>query len=365
MTSRDLALHLAAVCVPVTCLLLLLELAVRVTGAAEGCSARASVSEFLVCDPILGYKVNPDREPLGEALNAAGFRTHEFAPKPPGVYRILALGDSCTFGVIGLTYVSEPYPRALERRIAERAGPGRVEVLNAGQGGYGTWHGVMLLRSKLRGLDPDLITVRYGWNDLLLSPGRTRLPESRLAFAIEDALLRTKSYAFLRRVVIELRALVQPAAERSLASYAALREWQPAVPLEEFERNLRRIVEIGRGRGADVWLLTLPRSPNPSERAARRLSQHSRLSVERLAAIHDAYNDAIRAVGSSLGAPVVDVQRAYAEDPATVRFIPTDLIHPNQAGHDLEAELLYQRLVALGIVAPREREGTAARGRDS
>ncbi len=83
-------------------LLALLEAVVRVTGAAERCSDRVSKSDWLVCDPILGYKINPQQKPNGEPLNRAGFRTHEFTPKAPGTYRILALGDSCTLGRLSL-----------------------------------------------------------------------------------------------------------------------------------------------------------------------------------------------------------------------------------------------------------------------
>ena len=57
-------------------------------------------TEFWTCDPILQFKLSPDLDVLGERLSSDGFRTHEFERKRAGVYRILALGDSCTFGMI-------------------------------------------------------------------------------------------------------------------------------------------------------------------------------------------------------------------------------------------------------------------------
>ena len=35
-------------------------------------------------------------------------------------------------------------------------------------------------------------------------------------------------------------------------------EWNPDIPLEAYKHNLRRIVELGRAQGAEVWLLTSP-----------------------------------------------------------------------------------------------------------
>ncbi len=82
-------------------------------------------------------------------------------------------------------------PRTDERRV----GQGVVEVLNAGLPGYNSHHGVMLLRSKLRGLEPDLITVRFGWNEHFLSPAGEpelyREKESGLARSLEDLALRS------------------------------------------------------------------------------------------------------------------------------------------------------------------------------
>ena len=125
---------------PTLVLLCLAEFTVRLTGAAEGCPGYRD-SFLWVCDPILYFKANPYQTINGHRLiNRAGFRSDEFGPKRAGTYRIIALGDSCTFGVTSPTtkeefYIAEPYPQRLQRIVAERLGPGRVEVLNAGVAG--------------------------------------------------------------------------------------------------------------------------------------------------------------------------------------------------------------------------------------
>ena len=353
--------HLALAVVPLALVLLLAEGIVRWTGAAETCPNRFSNSDIWTCDPILHFKVNPELRPNDQPLNSDGFRSGEFGPKPPGVYRIIALGDSCTFGYIageeGIRYVMQPYPLKLQRFIERRVGKGRVDVLNAAVPGYNSYQGVMLLRTKLRGLDPDLVTVRFGWNDHFLSAsgeraGLYREPETRLGRLLEDLLLRTKLYPFVRRLGLELQALRRPVGDQVREAFQREREWAPTIPIEDYERNLRRMVEIGRSRGAAVWLLTAPRNPAPNDEAKRVLASHNRIDFDRLMQIHDEYNDAVRRVGAEVGALVVDMDRVYRRYEGEPVFLPTDVPHPAQGGHVLEAETLYAVLVRRGILRP-------------
>jgi lysophospholipase L1-like esterase len=350
---------LAVAVVPLALLLAAAELAVRATGAAESCPNVFSDAELWVCDPILHFKANPALRPNDQALNREGFRSAEFGPKRPGVYRILALGDSCTFGYIAhatIGFVAQPYPLRLERLVERRNGPGRIEVLNAGQPGYNSFQGLLLLRTKLRGLEPDLVTVRFGWNDHFLSPlgepSPFREPDSALGLALEDLWLRSKLYAFVRRLGLELRALREPPRDPRAALRAA-REWRPTIPIGDYARNLRRIVDVARGLGAEAWLLTAPRNPDPNAKAARELAVHNRTSFRHLMEAHDAYGEALRRVGQETGALVVDLEAVYARHAGEPVFIPTDVVHPSQGGHHLEAETLYAALARRGVIEAR------------
>jgi hypothetical protein len=218
----------------------------------------------------------------------------------------------------------------------------------------------MLLRGKLRHLDPDLITVRYGWNDHFLSeapPGKSpyRESDSRLVVALEDLALRTALYPFVRRLGFELRAWRGQNPQALREAFARQMQWSPTVPLPDYEHNLRRIVEIGRARGAEVWLLTSPYNPNPSETARNFVSINNRLGFEELMAVHDQYNEATRRVGRELGAPVIDMAAVYRDNrdnPDFRLFVESDVPHPSQWGQNLEADVLYRALVARGIAAP-------------
>ena len=361
LSLRSVASHLALVLVPLAILLGLAEASVRYTHADESCPNRFTGLPVWACDPILQFKLNPELDVLGQKLSRAGFRTHEFTPKRQGVYRILALGDSCTFGQLQrgehYGYVSNPYPLVLEKLLAERVGPGGFEVLNVGIPGYNSYQGLMLLRGKLRDLDPDLITVRFGWNDLFLSeapPGQGPYRESDRAWlvALEDLALRTSLYPFVRRLGFELRAWRGQSPDALRKAFVRQTQWSPTISLPDYEHNLRRIVEIGRARGAQVWLLTAPYNTTPSKKARNFVAFNNKIGFDQLMAEHDRYNEATRTLGRELGVPVIDMDAIYRDNQGVRLFVESDVLHPSQWGQTLEADVLYRALVARGIAVP-------------
>ena len=82
--------------------------------------------------------------------------------KPEGVFRILALGDSNTFGV--LVPADETWTRVLERRLA--AAGSRAEVLNISYPQWGTDQELEALRLEGVRYRPDLVVVQFTINDL-------------------------------------------------------------------------------------------------------------------------------------------------------------------------------------------------------
>ena len=352
-------------CVPAILIFGSAELIIRWTGAAETCP-NTTRSPHLVCDPLLHFKNNPDRIIHGRPLNAAGFRGPEFTAKRPGVYRILALGDSCTFGVAPPSLghlIKFPYPRLLEKMIELKHGPDRVEVLNAGSPGYNSFQGLMLLRTRLRHLDPDLITVRFGWNDLLMSdasgpPSMFHESDNPIARGLKNILLRTAIYPFAVRLALEIRAVTRPERAISLPT-----EWVPSVPLADYERALRDIAELGRARGAQVWFLTAPQAYSSPERVARyealppdaiarMILRFSAIpTFEQMREIHDRYTNATREVARELDVPLVDMDEIYKRADDDAFFSIEDGIHPSPPGHHLEAESLYLRLRRSGVLS--------------
>ena len=93
-------------------------------------------------------------------LNGDGFRDRDYAkPKPPGVHRVVGIGDSFMFGW-GLK-PGKDYLSLLEERLAAEAPTARWEVLNMGVPGYNTAMEVETLKAR-RGISVRLTSERCG-----------------------------------------------------------------------------------------------------------------------------------------------------------------------------------------------------------
>ena len=98
--------------------------------------------------------------------NSVGIRDSEYAAvSTSGVYRILALGDSQTFGN-GLE-LADTWPKQLEANL-NQAGKGKaVEVLNAGLPASDTWQHEIILKRLLSIYQPDAVVLAFYVNDVV------------------------------------------------------------------------------------------------------------------------------------------------------------------------------------------------------
>ena len=114
-------------------------------------------------------------------INARGLRADRDYPyaKPPGVSRIVSLGDSFTVGFE--VEVEETFSSVLERELRRRGY--EVEVLNAGVSGYGTAEATLYLERELLRYEPDVVLLSFFGNDFVDNL-RSNL------FALEDGVLR-------------------------------------------------------------------------------------------------------------------------------------------------------------------------------
>ena len=115
-------------------------------------------------------------------INSLGFRGPEIERTPAeGTYRMLAVGDSFTYGM-GVAE-EEAWPSVLQEMLEPPEGFDRVEVINTGVPGYNLWQGIEVIRTWTPELKPHLIVFALVANDLepafyvkdgyLHVPGRT------------------------------------------------------------------------------------------------------------------------------------------------------------------------------------------------
>ncbi len=100
-------------------------------------------------------------------INSAGFRGPEIAPTKDDRFRIVALGESQTFGPT-LHDGEKPWPERLQDLFAAHASCNRpIEVINAGTEAYTLEDNLERMRRDVLPLKPDLILSTHGMNGLL------------------------------------------------------------------------------------------------------------------------------------------------------------------------------------------------------
>jgi len=147
--------------------------------------------------------------------NAWGFRAPDFqARKAPGVFRILCLGDSSTFGMN--VEAEEAYPQILNRLLNELH-PGRFQVLNLGVLGYSSRQGLELIRQEALSFQPDLVIFAYGtngrsWKHLVTDDELIRLNQSfvgGIILGVQEALDHLYLFRLLQHAIAALLRTVE------------------------------------------------------------------------------------------------------------------------------------------------------------
>lgn len=123
-----------------------------------------------VANPQLSFAHAPNRSAflMGAlvSINSQGLRDREFSfEKPTGVYRVLILGDSTTFGW-GVR-IEDTAAKQLEKKLNEHLPPGydKAEVINAGVGNYDTVQEVTYYETIGWQYNPDLVVLVFFIND--------------------------------------------------------------------------------------------------------------------------------------------------------------------------------------------------------
>jgi lysophospholipase L1-like esterase len=324
--------------------------------------------------PGLVYELTPGAEgELWDArveINAQGFRDREYSlEKPPGVTRIVALGDSITFGNRLAQGVA--WPDRLEE-LFEQEGKA-VEVLNLGVGGYDTVQEELFLRERGVQFDPDYVFLCYCINDLSIVSvnlnairglerfqGWMKLSRVAQWILLHLDALRNRDLAgeMLREEARELQAIEVPAdpeLEALRARLAKVLEANPIVEdvprpvrvgttqirwylaasrLERVRLALRRIAQLGEQHGFRVVLFVHPYL----EEGPRDVMAPAWALVYEMVA-HQA-----RSAGLIVMDPYPDMKAAGL---SSLRQMKQDAIHPGENGHEVLARSLRRQAAVL------------------
>jgi len=352
--------------------LLLAELAIRVIVPQDLAFFDGASIKRLSARPGLRYELipggySPDYIGVPVAINRLGLRDREIAvPKPPRTVRILAVGDSVTFGY-GVR-LEETFVKVLEARLNAGGSAARYEVVNAGVEECGFDGYYQLLRGLAPTLEPDLVLVGVVLNDIQRYEDPERAP--RLAAAgLEPGLARRVHGALLRRSQLYLagvrgtRSLLYRFHVLDISNLygSPLRAIQPGgEPLARAWASslgvLERLVGLARARGVPIVLVVFPVEVQLDAAAIERYRRDFGVAVP-AEALDGEPQRRLRVFGAGHDVPVIDLLpalRAAGGDDLYLRkgFVRFDPIHPSPRGHRIVGEAIHRAVVTDGLVRP-------------
>jgi lysophospholipase L1-like esterase len=282
-------------------------------------------------------------------INSQGFVGRELEVEHPALRRIVAVGDSCTFGAGD---EKNTYPAMLGARLEQLEKPGRdYEVVNAGISGLNSGLALRRLTSKVLPLDPYIVTIYIGWNDLMkFSPSA----QGNAAFLSGvarriDSLWLVKG---LRKLLFfYLRPILWPP-KIGPSESGQFVDFKPTI----YQDNLLKMIEAVQGAGSRAVLFTLPTVVRPDMsvddlRAARVVFPYFRssASVGDLLDLLDAYNRLIRRIGVEQQVPVIDLARTFERLPTTQGYF-WDTMHMSPKGMEFAADAILVGLKRDGLL---------------
>jgi hypothetical protein len=262
--------------------------------------------------------------------NSLGLRDHEITSEPaPGTLRIVALGDSQTFGN-GLR-LSDTWPKQLERRL-QQAYNTRCEVINAGIPGTDTWQHEILLARLLKTTNPHIVVLALYVNDVVPrhdprgdGAARTNTWSKQLVYLLKRSALVTWVYY---RVLLSWQAQrLQHGSSVEDDVLAGRRTERVERGWQQVERSLTAMKKLTDTHGAMLLVAILPRR-----------DQVSGYRPER------AFDDRAHDIAAAHGIGVIDLlpslSETYHRNGETL-FIPWD-------GHNsaIANEVIAERLAA-------------------
>jgi len=285
-------------------------------------------------DERLFWRLRPDQtiqskffQGKAYRINSLGLRGPEIPPKGDK-FRIVALGNSCTFGW-GVPY-HETYLARLQELIDSDPDLGEVEIINCGIPGYSSFQGRRFLVSDVSKLEPDMVLSMFGWNDQWaasdnISDENQEFPPQWI-LDIQNFFSRLKLYGLLRRLILS-------STEESLDEKLDRIHPVYRVGLEEFYNNLEVIIKYSVSEGYIPVVLT---SPIPS--LEKYYPAGSKSNMHR---VHNQYNYQARLAAENNLTVLIDVAAEFDNYSDLFDNAVIDPIHFNADGHDIAARAIY------------------------
>jgi lysophospholipase L1-like esterase len=369
--ARQVLIRLGLVGAGIGFALCILELGLRVWFSTQGTELdrarylydRATLeaknpSALFVGVPYLNYTLNPE----AAGVNERGIRGRLVeVPKPPGVFRIVALGGSTTYG--HNLEVSESWPNQLQQTLLVQYSRRNVEVINLGVPGYNSLDSVVNLATRGLALEPDLIIVYDGVNDIA-----DRLYEDPACYQTDTPLFgigknrgtwqpasrELPPSALYRFAALQFGWMEDPT---TITGNMGITGWCPPAseivadvsvlaqkPPIYFERNERSIAAIAQSGGVQILFSSIAWDVAAARQALA--ADPSLKGTETLMLAIDEHNALIQKIAEETGALFVDLAGEMGDGP----YFQGDQLHQSAEGTRRQAEIYARYLIEQGII---------------
>ncbi|MBI5452892.1 hypothetical protein HY945_05525 [Candidatus Gottesmanbacteria bacterium] len=348
-------------------------------------------------DPVLFWRqrahLKTEFQGVKVMTNSLGLRNKEISiAKPKGIFRVICLGASPTFGW-GVS-VDKTYPFLLEQRLKEAKQRFEdIEVINAGQIGYSSHQGLIFFEQYMMKYSPDLIVVSYVLNDIdryrffrnegVMDKELKTSRFSAITIRLKRLLTGSRLYLVLNRAVSDL--LYKNNRSMSLVLKKQVELAKVRVSQDCYKDNLEKFITLCSNSGVKLIFvkmpinLSLPSGLSDSKTFQEGLYGLSRLhytlgcqyldkkdyvsSFEFFKKAKDylvfecqrdgkVYQDLMEAVAIKNNVPLVDAAKVFSENARYGELFngKLDPTHPNPAGQRLIAESVYEIILRYDLL---------------
>lgn len=287
---------------------------------------------FRVTQPWLIHRGHVSHRPdvyyfPASASDPSGFPST--AEKKPGAFRVMAIGDSFTFGPKLQVY--DAWPARLEQLLKLNDSSRNVEVINAGVPGYSTYHEVTVLKHMLE-YEPDLLLLQITLNDPEIEPYRNTHRDACLLRG------RCAGYlSFFQSLNYVFKKLQYSASHREYERYY-FNLFENAKTWDPFSKSLNTIKNLAAQRNVPLVAVVFPLFSHRIDKSYLFHALHTKL----------------QAALAEKGIPFMDLLSAYRLiPPEQLEIEPGHDSHPNEIAHRIAAEQIYRRLENLQLI-PQE-----------
>ena len=278
-------------------------------------------------------------------INNLGFRGPDVAPDKGNAFRIVALGESQTFGPT-LRDGEKPWPDLLQDQFDQHASCGRrIQIINGGTEAYTIEDNLERMRRDIGALKPDLIVSTHGMNGFFF--GLRRVPEPN------EPGVRPRASALIARASLTIERAAHDWRDRNSAR-ARLAEPPPMTDAElmktRYAEDYRKLIALARASGADIALAESTMAVNAqSPRKVKDFYGAVFKPIDDIISANEAHNRMVKLMAREDGLPLIDM--AAGVDGIWDDDLYLDIVHFTERGNERVAKLMFKAL--LPILADR------------